>query len=177
MDPKVKKFLDGLKAKGFTDGDIQNLAHLTKSKKAWQGEANRISDRIKNNRTPAQQSQVNSEAIKRRLAKDKAADQKRRENINGGRGNPNYRSQTGESKTGGEGLGRFLGDQFSKKNPKSIPNAAASGADNLLKGIGNTAKGLGKRDQNVRDKEAKKLMDNYNLRRRLAKNNPKYKLG
>lgn len=165
LDPKVARFLDSLRAKGMTEGDLKNLAHLQKNKKAWKGEASRITDRIKHGRTPAQQSAVDVEKSRRK----EAAARRRKANINGGRGNPNFMSTTSESTNGGEGIARFVGDQFSKNNPKSIPNAAADGADKLVKGATGFMSGLGKRDQKVRAKLSKEALARARARRAALK--------
>lgn len=155
MDPKVKRFLDSLMAKGLDEGQIKMLSGMTKSKKAWKGEYKR-QVQVAGKKAAASQGGLMT-AAERRI--------QRNSKVNDGRGNPAYRSSVDKSSTAAEWGAKALGDMFSKKNPRSAPNAAASGADKIVKGATGFAKNLGKRDENVRRKLGREAMRKAAARR------------
>lgn len=120
MDPKVKKFLDSLRAKGLNDTQLANLATFSKSKKAWKAEANRMITDTGNRAAASMGGAITKPPT---------------------RGKANYRSQS----VGPRGLRvpQRVGDRLSKNNPNSIPNEIANDVDKVGRGIKRGARAVG----------------------------------
>jgi len=113
MDPKLKKFLDGLKAKGLNDKQISRLASLQGDKKKW---GSTLKKQIN---TVGRQAAASQGALTRRIE----------------RGNPGYRSNARKPGRGGVNIKNQIGDRLSRNNPNSIPNEIANDVDKVGRGI------------------------------------------
>lgn len=156
MDPKVRKFLDSLKAQGLNDAQISKLSSLQGNKKKWKSTLKKQVNTVGRQAAASQGGKLLN-AAERRIH--------RNSQVNGGRGKPTYKSSVDNSSSAGEWGAKAIGDMFSKNNPRSAPNAAAHGADKIVKGATGFAKGLGKRDENVRRKLSREAMRKAAARR------------
>lgn len=123
---KEKSVLEKLKDAGLTQEQIRGLGRY----------------KIAMEKQKRSESSIPRDAVGRRLG------------INGGRGNRNYRSNadTKRKREGNisYGASKFV-DSFSRNNPRSLPNQAASGADTLVRAVGNLGKNKKRSKQSRKD--------------------------